>query len=112
MYCTYCSTKMDAVGLGNGNGWECPACKHQEPEILSFKLAGDLGFSCSCNRCKSEVAIRQVTSSERLTTKQRHTQTSRMKIEEIQELEIEEKRLHRALTKNEMKQKFGMRWLD
>ena len=37
--CPTCDTQMKPVGLGDCNGYECPKCHKQVPEIASFKLS-------------------------------------------------------------------------
>jgi len=36
--CELCGEEMNTVGLGDCNGWRCPACGHEDADIVSFKL--------------------------------------------------------------------------
>ena len=57
MKCKWCDTDMSAIGMSFANGWECPSCAHQKPEIASAKMYGNyeqaLIFQCECDNCKS-----------------------------------------------------------
>lgn len=54
--CIYCGTEMSAVGMWDGNGFECPKCLHSEPEPASWKMSGNYdalyAFVCNCENCK------------------------------------------------------------
>jgi hypothetical protein len=56
--CPYCKIQMDPTGHSSHtcNGWTCPNCNHEEPEMGSYSLAGrpDVDLSCNCKNCKSE----------------------------------------------------------
>lgn len=55
MKCEKCKAKMDAVGLGTCNGWECPHCRHRVPD--TYTLAGQ-GFECGCLACRLEHSMK------------------------------------------------------
>ena len=61
MKCEYCKIEMDPVGHSSGlcNGWRCPKCGHEEPEMGSYALEGrpEGDLSCYCNNCNNKYGI-------------------------------------------------------
>lgn len=56
--CPYCSVELDPTGHSSGlcNGWTCPNCGHEEPEMGSYSLAGRPAgdLACHCKNCENK----------------------------------------------------------
>ncbi len=66
MNCRWCGSEMNPVGMTFGNGWVCPHCKHERPEVASWKMTETghrrlLDWFCPCEGCRSEAARHAMT---------------------------------------------------
>jgi len=56
--CPYCNIELEPTGHSSMicNGFTCPKCGHEEPEMGSYSLAGrpPVDLRCYCNNCKKE----------------------------------------------------------